>query len=82
MTDEEARERVAHNLKRLRGERSYHEIARECQTSAGAIRNIELGNRMPGIGLMTRLAESLDVPIDELLKPLVVQRSARRTSLK
>jgi len=69
MTDEEARDLVAYNLRRLRGNRPYREIARACQTSAGAIRNIEMGTRHPGIGTVTRLAAYFGVSVEEFLRP-------------
>lgn len=70
MSDDEAREIVAVNLRRLR-ERdalSLAEVGRRASTSAGAIRNIENGERMPGVGLLTRLAEVFHVQLEEFLK--------------
>ncbi len=69
MTDEEARQVVSENLRRLRGERTLLEVGRSCQTSAGAIQQIERGKRMPGAGLLTRLAATFGVSIDELMRP-------------
>lgn len=68
MTDDEATAVVAANLKRLRGDMSYSELGRLAHTSAGAIRDIEIGERMPGIGLLTRIAEALKKPLSEFLK--------------
>lgn len=78
MSDNEARAVVAYNLCRLRGDRSYLSLAKECETSAGAIRNIELGDRMPGVGLLTRLAKALEVDLAEFVKP--IPRTRRKTA--
>jgi len=77
MTDDEAREVVAANLKRLRGDRSLSDIGRCCDTSAGAIQQIERGDRMPGAGLLTRLAATFGVSIDELMQPI---RKSKKTA--
>jgi transcriptional regulator with XRE-family HTH domain len=68
VTDHQATEVVSANLKRLRGDMSYSELGRLAGTSAGAIRDIEIGDRMPGIGLLTRIADALKKPISEFLK--------------
>jgi transcriptional regulator with XRE-family HTH domain len=68
MSDDEAREVIAANVSRLRGDRSLSDIARACDTSAGAIQQIERGDRMPGAGLMTRLAAAFGVSLDDLVK--------------
>lgn len=68
VSDDEARELIAMNLARLRGEMSYSELGRRCGSSAGAVRDIETMRRMPGAGMLTRLADALEVDISELLK--------------
>lgn len=68
VSDDEARKIVAANLRRLRGDRSLSEVGRMAETSAGAIRDIEHGTRMPGIGLLTRLADAFGVGLEEFLK--------------
>lgn len=78
MSDEQAREVVAYNLRRLRGDRSYLSLGKACNTSAGAIRNIEIGTRMPGIGLLTRIASELGVELSEFVKP--IPRARRKTA--
>lgn len=70
VTDEDVRLRISTNLRSLRGVRSYSDIARESGTSAGAIRDIELGLRTPGIGLVARIAKALGVTMDALLQPV------------
>lgn len=70
VSDEEALKRIAYNLKRLRGDLSYGEIARRCDTYPTAIKRIEDGANMPGVGLLTRIAVALGVQFDEFLIPI------------
>ena len=69
VSDDQARKIIARNVRRLRGDRSLSEIGRECETSAGAIQSIENGDRMPGAGLLTRLAKCFSVTLDDLVYP-------------
>ncbi len=70
MTDKAAQLAVSRNVARLRSQQklSLSEAGRRAHTSAGAINDIEKNGRMPGAGLLTRLAKAFDVPIDELFK--------------
>jgi len=68
VTDHEARKTISYNLRRLQGETPYAHIAREAGTSTGAIRDIALEKRTPGIGLLIRLANAFQVDIKEFLK--------------
>lgn len=68
MSDNEAKKRIATNLRRLRGELSYSEIARRAGTYPMAIQRIEKGDSMPGVGLLSRIAEALNCSIEEFLK--------------
>ena len=70
MTDEAAQTAISRNVARLRAKQklSFAEAGRRAQTSAGAIRDIEKNGRMPGAGLITRLAEAFGVSIAELFK--------------
>lgn len=79
MTDEDAQGVIARNVSRLRTDRnlSLGEVGRRAQTSAGAIRDIEQNGRMPGAGLLTRLAEAFDVSIDELF---VTRKKTRKSA--
>lgn len=70
VTDEEALRRISCNLRRLRGTLSYGEVARRCGTYPTAIKRIEDGENMPGVGLLTRIAAAIDTSFDELLKPV------------
>ena len=77
MSDDQARQVISENLRRLRGERTLMEVGRSCQTSAGAIQQIERGKRMPGAGLLSRLAATFDVSLDELMRPT---RKSKKTA--
>ena len=70
VTDEDAQIAIAQNVARLRTSQklSLAEVGRRAQTSAGAIRDIEVNERMPGAGLISRLAEAFGVTVDELFK--------------
>ena len=68
--DKEALRRISNNLRRLRGDVSLSEIARRCKTYPTAIKRIEDGENMPGVGLLTRIAASIHAPFDEFLKPV------------
>lgn len=68
MSDDETKKVIAKNLVRLRNGLSYSELGRRCGTNASAISKIEKAEHMPGAGLLTRIAESLGVPVEELLK--------------
>ena len=70
VSDEEALRRIAHNLRRLRGEASLSEIARRCDTYPTAIKRIEDGENMPGVGLLTRIASALGVKFEDFLRPV------------
>ena len=68
MSDSEAKKRIAVNLRRLRGESSYSEIARRAGTYPMAIQRIEKGDSMPGVGLLSRIADALNCSVEEFLK--------------
>ena len=70
LSDQEAKKFIAANLKRLRGELSYAEIARRAGTYPTAIQRIEKGDSMPGVGLLTRIADVLGCKVDDFLKPV------------
>ena len=72
MTDEQAKFNIAANLLRLRGSRSYSQLARECSTDdekiyPATIERIEKTKHMPGVGLLSRIAEVLGVSVDDML---------------
>jgi len=71
VSDEEALKRIAANARRLRGNRSLSEIARLADTFPASIKRIEEGLNMPGVGLLTRLANAFGVSVDAMLeKPM------------
>lgn len=78
MTDEEALRRIAVHVARLRGQRSKSWLARECGAYPSQIQRIEAREHMPGVGLLTRIAKSLDVTIDDLVSP--TSRKSRRSA--
>ncbi len=67
LSDNDAEKNIRENLRRLRGDRSYSDIARACGTYPINISRIEKGKHMPQPGLLARLAESLGVSVDEML---------------
>lgn len=67
VNDDETRQVIAQNLKRLRNGMSYGELARLVGTYPSSIKRIEDGQHMPGVGLLTRLAEALGVTANDLL---------------
>ncbi len=68
MSDDQTKEAIAANLRRLRGELSLAEVARRAGSFPTTIKEIEDGVRMPGVGLLTRIADALKVPVEEFLK--------------
>lgn len=67
MTDDEALRTIAHNLRRLRGDTSLAEIARRAGTYPTSIKRIEDGDHLPGVGLLSRIADALGVEIGDML---------------
>ena len=67
LTDEQALEAIAYNVRRYRGDRSYSDVARISKTYRAPIVRGEKGRHMPGAGLLSRLAEALGVTVDDLL---------------
>lgn len=68
INDDQAREYVAANVARLRGDRSRYWLAKAVGTGTISISRIERGEHLPGAGLLSRLAEALGVSIDTLLE--------------
>ena len=74
ITDAEALANISANVQRLRGDKSYSQLARECSTDdwkayPSTIEHIDKGRHMPGAGLLKRLAEALGVSTEDLLAP-------------
>lgn len=77
MTDEETKRRISANLKRFRGELSLAEVARRADSYTTTIKEIEDGVRMPGVGLLTRIASVFGASVDDFLKtPMKSKKSA------
>lgn len=70
MTDKQALRRIAHNVKKLRTERglSMGQLARLIDDYSPTIKRIEDEQNMPGVGLLTRIAEALGVTVNDLLE--------------
>lgn len=81
ISDRQAEENIVANLRRLRGDRSYSEIARQCGTYPINISRIENGLHFPQPGLLSRLAETLGVTVDELINSQPDKKS-RKSSRK
>ena len=69
MTDQQALKVVAANLRRFRLDRglSLAELARLADTYPSNIKRIEDRDSMPGIGMLTRIADALGVTVNDLL---------------
>lgn len=69
MTDKQALKRIAKNAKRYRLAKglSMGQLARMIDDYPATIKRIEDEQNMPGIGLLTRIAEALDVTVNDLL---------------
>ncbi len=67
ITDDEARENIAANVRKLRGQRSRYWLAKTIGGGTIQITRIERAETLPGAGLLSRLAEALDVTVDTLL---------------
>lgn len=68
MTDTQALNLVARNIRRLREDRglSLNRLAIMSGTYASNIKRIEEAENQPNVGLLARIAEALDVPITAL----------------
>lgn len=83
LSDHEALRNISQNLCRLRGQRTYTELAEAIampgqKAFASTVRYIEIEQNMPGAGLLARLAEALGVTTDELLAEPRPTKRARR----
>jgi transcriptional regulator with XRE-family HTH domain len=67
LEDAVALENIARNFARVRGDKTYSEIARAVGTYPANISDIEKGKHMPGAALLARIADELGVTVDYLL---------------
>lgn len=70
VSDDATKACIAANLARLCAERSWslNEVARRCDSYPTTIKEIRDGSRMPGVGLLTRIADAFEVNVGEFLK--------------
>lgn len=70
MSDDKAKKSIAKTLARLRKENGWSlaEVARRADSFPTTIKEIEEGRRMPGVGLLTRIADAFSVSIVEFLE--------------
>jgi len=66
----EESKKLGANLKRIRMEKSMSQadLCRELEVDKGFLSNIEAGKQNPTLATITRLAKTLGVSVDELLK--------------
>jgi transcriptional regulator with XRE-family HTH domain len=67
--DKAALERIAANIRHLRGDMSFHVLATKADTFPSSIKRIEDCEHMPGAGLLRRIADALGVSVDSLYIP-------------
>lgn len=68
MTDEETKKNIGINIRRYRGDMSLGALARASDATTIQVSRIERGMHMPGVGLLTRIAEALGVTANDLLE--------------
>ena len=68
ITDKEVSQAISRNVARLRGARSKYWLAKQAQTTTIHVSRIERGLRVPGPGMLSRLAQALGVTVDTLLE--------------
>jgi len=70
VTDKEAQTTFAFNMQRIMNDRgvSQSQLAKDIGESEARISHYRNDNRMPSIGVATRIAAALGVTIDELLQ--------------
>jgi len=63
-------EKLGKNLKRIRTKKgmSQGDIARSLNVSRGFVSNIENGKTNPTLATITRLANAIKIPVEDLLK--------------
>lgn len=72
MTDEQAKHRIAENIKRLLKLRGMSQAKLAAAADETPMRISYYVNEvnMPGVGVLSRIATALEVTIDELVAPL------------
>ena len=77
MSDSEALENISKNVVRLRGDRSQYWLAKQTGTYPANIARIENAESMPGVGLLSRIADALNCTINDLIK--AAGKTSRKT---
>ena len=69
LTDDEVRENIAANVKRLLLDRGWNqsELARRAMESHANVNRVLHARQLPGSGILARIAEAFDVSTDRLL---------------
>jgi transcriptional regulator with XRE-family HTH domain len=85
LTDSQALENIAANVRRLRGKRTLGEIAKACSCEEwraypATIQQIESGRHLPSAGLLARVARAFGVTADDLLSTPAPPKKTRRVS--
>ena len=65
--EQELRERIAVNVRRLRGTKSQLAVAARAGLTQAAISNYESGKRTPTLMAVLKLADAYGVPLDDIL---------------
>jgi len=68
VSDQETKQRISANLRKYRGDLSLAEVARRAKSYPTTIKEIEEGQRMPGVGLLTRIAAVFGVSVEDFLQ--------------
>ncbi len=82
VSDNQALANISGNLRRLLVARavSQNGLAREIGESPTRINQYVQGKKMPGAGVLSRIAEFLDVSIDEIVGQKPPRRSGKKSA--
>lgn len=82
LTDEEIKLNIAANSQRLLAARdwSQKELAEAANVPQMTVSVIVRGSHMPGVGILSRIAEALDVTIDRLIASPPDHKNSRRSA--
>lgn len=82
MSDDQAKHNIAANLRRLLAVRevSQNGLAREIDESPTRINQYCQGKKMPGAGVLSRIADFFEVTIDELVGQNATRRGGKKSA--
>lgn len=82
MSDDETKHNIAANIRRLLAVRnlSQNGLAHAIGESPTRINQYTQGKKMPGAGVLTRIAEELKASLEELVSPPPSVRSRKKVS--